>query len=110
MVIYQKPYSDLWDELKEEIPNMPKRLQILKRIFEDLVATTNPISVREVDNFCSTIYVKDKYFNKLPERLQEIIKEGMTLHDWTTEPRYCIATPDEMLAEINEILSEYEDV
>ena len=110
MVIYQKPYSDLWDELKEEIPNMPKILQIFKRIFEDLVATTNPIAFREVDNFCSTIYVKDKYFNKLPERLQEIIKEGMTLHDWTTEPRYCIATPDEMLAEINEILSEYEDV
>ena len=110
LTAYDEPYSDIWDELKEENPNIPKILEIFKRVFEDLIISANPIAYSEVDSLCTTIFLEDELFNKLPEWLQEIIKKGMTLRNWTKNPRFCIATPDEMLEEIIGILSEYEDV
>jgi len=95
-------------ELHEEPLNITKIIQFFKEMLEVLVEETAPRSFVEVDKLCTDIFLNDKLYQELPEGLQEVIKKGTWLHHWPTFTRhYCLATPAEMLNQINELLAEY---
>jgi hypothetical protein len=95
-------------ELHEEPLDIAKIIQFFKELFEVLVEEIAPLSYVEVDKLCTDIFINAKLYQELPEGLQEVIKEGTWLHHWPTfTQHYCLATPTEMLNEINELFVEY---
>ena len=68
------------------------------------MAETTAQACIEVNDLSTEIYIKEELYWKLPDRLRDIIFYSLTLHDWPS--KFCIATPSELLEDINELYNE----
>jgi hypothetical protein len=95
--------NELICELGKEELNIPMIVKLFKQMLDDLAREVTALFLMDIDIFCSRLTMDDR-FNKLPDKLKDIISDCQTLHDYPS--KYCISPPEELSQRAKELYEE----